>query len=121
MGYRCPGCGKDFGFDKEAFNNHLNFECGEGAAFAYASLSRIEARCGNVEQSDKCTKSKIRKPKSYSCISPKHHWVKQNAVSDKEGYDIVVCSLCGIKAKRILDNFKFDMRQSMRKIENCNE
>ena len=43
MGYRCPGCGKDFGFDKEAFNNHLNFECGEGAAFAYASLSRIEA------------------------------------------------------------------------------
>jgi hypothetical protein len=119
MGYRCPGCGKDFGFDKEAFNNHLNFECGEGAAFAYASLSRIEAMCGNVKQSDKCAKSEIRKPKSYSSISPKHHWVKQNAVSDKEGYDIVVCSLCGIKAKRCMNNYKFDMRQSMSKIENC--
>lgn len=119
MGYRCPGCGNDFGFDKEAFNNHLNFECGEGAAFAYASLSRIEAMCGNVEQSDKCAKSEIRKPKSYSSISPKHHWVKQNAVSDKEGYDIVVCSLCGIKAKRCMNNYKFDMRQSMSKIENC--
>lgn len=121
MGYRCPGCGKDFGFDKEVFNNHLNFECGEGAAFAFAALAHVKVMCGRGKLSDNDVKSENRKSKSYSCISPKHHWVKQNAVSDKEGYDIVVCSLCGIKAKRILDNFKFDMRQSMRKIENCNE
>ena len=50
MGYRCPGCGKDFGFDKEAFNNHLNFECGEGAAYVFASLAHVESICGNVKQ-----------------------------------------------------------------------
>jgi hypothetical protein len=119
MGYRCPGCGKDFGFDKKAFDNHLKFKCGEGAALAFAALARIKTMCGKDRLSDKDIKSENRKSKSYSQISPNHHWVKQNVVSDKEGYDIVVCSLCGIKAKRILGSFKFDMRQSMSKIENC--
>ena len=52
MGYRCPGCGKDFGFDKEAFNNHLNFECGEGAAFAFAALAHVKVMCGRGKLSD---------------------------------------------------------------------
>ena len=73
--------------------------------------------CGEALKSDKVIKDKNRKSKSYSRISSNHHWVKQNAVSDEEGYDVVVCSRCGIKAKRRMSSYQFDMRQSMNKIE----
>lgn len=119
MGYRCPGCGKDFGFDKEAFDYHLNFESAECSAYAYVALAGVRRMCGEALKSDKVIKDKNRKSKSYSRISSNHHWVKKNAVSDEEGYDVVVCSRCGIKAKRRMSSYQFDMRQSMNKIENC--
>jgi hypothetical protein len=41
MGYRCPGCGKDFGIDKEALYHHLDFESGECSTYAYAALAGL--------------------------------------------------------------------------------
>lgn len=119
MGYRCPLCGKDFGIDKKAFDYHLNHESGACAGYAHAALIGVSIACGEILKSDKMVKSKNRKTKYYSQISPNHHWIKQNIISDEEGYDIVVCSRCGIKAKRRMSCYQFDMRQSMNKIENC--
>lgn len=119
MGYRCPNCGKDFGFDKEALNYHLEYENGECAGYAAAILTSIQIKCNLSTKEGKTLIKKERKRKTYSQISPNHYWEKKNIVSDKEGYDTVVCSKCGIKAKRCASNYKFDMRQSVDKIENC--
>ena len=119
MGFRCPGCGKDFGLDREALYHHLNFESGECAGYAYAAIAGVKRMCGIKSQSDKAIIERNRTTKSYSRISNNHNWEKRNIISDDEGYDVVVCSRCGIKAKRRMDSYKFDMRQSMKKIENC--
>ncbi len=74
---------------------------------------------GEISKSGKAMKVANCKPKSFSRISLTHHWVKQNIVSREDRYDDVVCSRCGIKAKRYMNSYKFDMRQSMNKIENC--
>ncbi len=119
MGYKCPGCGKDFGLDKEALYHHFDFESAECSAYAYAALAGVKRICGEKSQADKAIRDRNRVPKSYRRISDKHNWIKQNIISDGEGYDVLVCSKCGIRAKRLMDSFKFDMRQSMTKIENC--
>lgn len=119
MGYRCPGCGKDFGLDKESLYHHLDFESGECSAYAHAVLANVKIMLGDKSYVDKKLQDRKRISKSYSRISPNHNWVKQNIVSDENGCDVVVCTKCGIKAKRRMDNFYFDMRQSMKKIENC--
>lgn len=119
MGYKCPSCGKDFGLDKEALYHHLDFESAVCSGEAYALLAGVKRMCGVKSQSDKEIIKRNRVSKSYSQISPNHHWEKKNIISDDEGYDIVVCSRCGIIAKRRMDSYKFDMRQSMKKIEKC--
>lgn len=119
MGYRCPGCGKDFGIDKEALYHHLDFESGECSAYAYTALADVKRILGEKSYADRKLQDRKRISKSYSQISPNHNWIKQNIISDENGYDIVVCSRCGIKAKRRMSSFTFDMRQSMKKIENC--
>lgn len=119
MGFRCPGCGKDFGLDREALYHHFNYESGECAGYAYAAIAGVKRMCSYKSQADKAKAVRNRVSKSYTRISDAHHWEKQNLISDKDGYDIVVCSRCGIRAKRCMDSYKFDMRQSMKKIENC--
>lgn len=115
MGYRCPYCKKDFGLGEEGklnFQKHLqdNVECNV-EAWTYTTLfERILDRQKTKENPPK-------KKNTYSKIGP-HNWVKQNLTTLKDGWDIVVCSKCGLKAKRRLDQFKFDMRQ-IKKIENC--
>lgn len=116
MGFRCPNCKKDFGFGedaKEALHQHLseNVECNV-EAWKYTTLFE---RCLDRE---KKTSKPPKTKRTYTKIAD-HHWVKQNIVSDKDGYDIVVCSKCGLKAKRRLEEYKFDLRQ-IKKIENCN-
>lgn len=117
MGYRCPGCGKDFGFDKETFDEHLqsNEDCGIFAGAIQRVVNSVYGR--NVDINTAISKRTVHK--SYSRISPNHVWEKQNLVSHKDGSDTVICSRCGIKAKRFFNNYKFDMRQSINKIENC--
>lgn len=119
MGYKCPVCGKDFGIDKEALYHHLDFESGECSAYAYAILAGVKRVLGERSYADRKLQDRKRISKSYSQISPNHNWIKQNIISDENGYDIVICSRCGIKAKRRMSSFIFDMRQSMKKIENC--
>jgi len=98
---------------------HIEYESGECAGYAYAAIAGVNRMCGKKSQAEKAAIAKNRVLKSYSRISSNHHWEKQNIVSDEEGYDIVVCPRCGIKAKRRMNSYKFDMRQSMKKIEDC--
>lgn len=51
-------------------------------------------------------------------VSPNHDWVKVNVVTNEDGSDDVVCTRCGLKAKRYMSELKFDMR-FIRKIQHC--
>ena len=42
MGYKCPGCGKDFGLDREALYHHLDFESGEWLSYEAALQDGIK-------------------------------------------------------------------------------
>lgn len=121
MGFRCPHCGKDFGFNKQALIEHFELDSGECLAYAGLIVSDIKRMCGKNTKADKAMKAVNHKQKFYSQISPHHNWVKQNLVCDENGYDIVVCSKCGIRAKRFFNSYEFDMRQSMKMIENCKQ
>ena len=118
MGFRCPYCQKDFGLDKEKFDQHLrdNPQCG-AEAWVYTDfvMDYVDGKRHGLR------KYKIGEPKTsrhYDHVSPNHRWTKVNLVTNDDGSDTVVCERCGLKAKRFGSTLKFDMR-CVRKIENC--
>jgi len=111
MGFRCIRCGKDFGHDKKALERHFQES-------AYCSVIKDLTLTG-IDGIKKVKHTSSHK--NYENISENHRWIKQNIISNDDGWDSVVCSRCGIKAKRHFSDFKFDMRSSMNKIENCTD
>lgn len=121
MGYRCPNCHQDFGYEKEKLEEHLleNPKC-NAEAFVHTELWKISVGIkkpktrygerGRVEQ----THRKINN------VSPKHVWEKVNLVTNEDGSDTVVCKKCGLEAKRFGSSFEFDMRFT-HKIQYCND
>lgn len=116
MGFRCPNCHKDFGLDKSKLDEHFskNPEC---ATEAWVHTELWKKSIGIKTPTSKAKKETSRKRHIYS-ISPNHHFVKQNIISKDDCSDIVVCSNCGLKAKRFGSSMKFDMRYT-RLIQNC--
>lgn len=121
MGFRCPNCNTDFGIGENAKKNlaeHFmkNPLCA-AEAYVYTDLWRMAIGLPKKEGKES-KQQKPTKQRSYSKISEKHFFVKQNLATNQDGSDTVVCNRCGLKAKRFGSSFKFDMR-SIRKIENC--
>lgn len=120
MGYKCPNCHKDFGFDRERLNEHFenNPECN---AESYVRTEIWKISVGIKKPKYPYGSRWNKEPKEtrhYDHISENHVWEKENIVSNSDGSDTVVCKRCGLKAKRFYDHFEFDMR-NYRKIENC--
>ena len=122
MGYRCPNCHKDFGVDKEKLEEHFlnNPECGAEASV----IKHILPISLGIEKPKKRYGSRrfeYEEPKEkrhIDHISENHVWVKDNAVTNDDGSDTMVCKRCGLKAKRFGSSMKFDMRYT-RKIQYC--
>lgn len=118
MGYRCPECHQDFGLDRDKFQEHLdnNPKCG-AAAYTHTELWKVSVgikkpkiRYGGCEES--------RQKRTVSRVSPNHVWVKQNIVTNDDGSDTMVCTRCGLIAKRYGEKMEYDMR-CYRKIQYC--
>ena len=118
MGYKCPNCHKDFGFDREKLNEHLasSPKC---AAEAYVrteiwkvSVGIKKAKIPYGRRGDDVQHRVVDE------VSENHHWVKQNLVANPDGSDTMVCSRCGLKAKRFGSSMQYDMRYT-HKIQYC--
>ena len=119
MGYRCPKCHMDFGFDREKLDEHLaNSPTCAVEAYVNTELWKVSVGIKKPRYSYRSTDREPRTTRSYSHVADTHVWVKQNLVSNDDGSDTVVCKRCGLKAKRIYGRLEFDMRYT-RKIENC--
>lgn len=116
MGYRCPNCFQDFGLDKSKLDEHFskNPECAT-EAWVHTDLWKKSI---SIKSSKYKTKKESSRKRYISSISPKHHFVKQNIISNDDCSDTVVCSKCGLKAKRFGNSMKFDMRYT-RLIQYC--
>ena len=116
MGFRCPNCHKDFGFDENKFKKHLK-EDGECSAIAHLNLLQVDIASGKKKLKHKEKKSVKRK--RYELIDPNHNFVKVNIVSEDSMWDNIECSKCGLKGKRLFSQYKFDGRISYKRIEKC--
>lgn len=119
MGFKCPKCHKDFGLDRNKLQEHFeeNPECAtEGYIRTELWKVSVGIKKANKPYGDRGKENVTHR--KYEYISPKHIWSKTNLISNDDGSDTVVCSRCGLKAKRFGDKFVFDMR-STRKIQHC--
>lgn len=116
MGYRRPKCHQDFGFDGDKLSEHLtnNPSCN---VEAYINTELWKVSVG-IKKPKRSTRKEPQSSRSFSHISPNHQWIKQNIVTNDDGTYTMVCKRCGLKAKRIGNSIKFDMR-FIHKIENC--
>ncbi len=119
MGYKCPNCHKDFGFDKDKLEEHFleNPECG---VEAYVIRDILPISLGIKKAKHPYGKRGLveHEKRKIEQMSPNHNWVKVNVVTNEDGSDDVVCTRCGLKAKRYMSELKFDMRFT-RKIQHC--
>lgn len=113
MGYRCPRCHKDFGKNKEAFEEHLyrNPYCHVDADFCVLPYKKHPHYVNRLN---------VKKNHDISNVSDKHIWRKTNLVSYPDGHDIMICTKCGCKVKRYGSKLVFDWRQK-NKIINCKD
>ena len=121
MGFRCPRCHKEFGNNKQAFEDHLLLEpeCG---MVAELHITAIKIKTGKRKGKNLTKDPKPKKTKrTHSYIDPKHCFGKTSLVGDDDGWDDVQCSICGLKGKRRLSSYKFDKRISYKRIEKCGE
>lgn len=120
MGFKCPNCKKDFGFDKKALEKHLNEESGECGAIAYLYKLQVDVLTGKKIKKKHIENKKVSKPRrKHSFVDSNHHFQKTNLVSNEDGSDNVECIHCGLKAKRVFNSYRFDGRISYKKIEKC--
>lgn len=119
MGYRCPNCHKDFGFDKDKLDEHLlnNPECNV-EAFLYTDILPIALGIKKAKYPYGDRGKKEVKHRVVDEVSPNHVWVKENLVTNSDGSDTMVCNRCGLKATRVGSSMKFDMRFT-HKIKYC--
>jgi len=116
MGFKCPNCNKDFGYNQNGFRNHLLFESGRCRAVADGFLKMVDIKTGKKKLKNKTKKSK----QTFSFIDKNHCFMKRNLVSNGDLSDNVECINCGLKAKRYINgSMKFDKRISYKKIEKC--
>lgn len=117
MGFRCPGCYKDFGNDEQKLKEHLEYDCGEGSALAGITDSMLSIKYG-IKKSKKS--KRVSTPKErYSHVSEDHDFHKTNIVTTDDFYDLVECRDCGLKGKLKFSSYIFDGRISNKKIEEC--
>jgi len=117
MGFRCPNCKKDFGMDEYKLKEHFEFESGECAAIADATVTAIDIIVGTKKPKNK--RSEIKHKPMYSHVDENHTFRKINAVTNSDGFDSVECIRCGLKGKRQFSRYVFDRRISNKKIEQC--
>ena len=106
----------DFGFDRDALQEHLenNAECNV-EAYLYTEILPISL---GIKKAKYPYGKPERTPRVIDEVSPNHIWVKENAITNSDGSDNMICKRCGLKAKRYYSSMKYDMRYT-KKIQRC--
>lgn len=120
MGYKCPNCHMDFGFDRNALNEHLenNVHCKVEAEVTLQLLPiALGIKKAKYPYGDRGREEPLNK-RVIDEVSPNHVWVKENAITNPDGSDNMICKRCGLKAKRFYSSMKYDMRYT-KKIQHC--